>query len=301
MTTFLSYAKSCSDCHATAGVCSSKGDFVTCSCTSGYIGNGVNCTAISSCSTESCCPAGYYWDNRVGYKVCTDINECANSTLNKCIPSSTCINRNGIHLCSTSRSIACTSSVCPFDQDCLNVGGTVQCADPCSNYQTLNGTTRLSTIDSTGVFATDRYNFGWFRYTGSAGLRMQEGCVGILKCGSLEPFSLNGSHPAVGEGVKMVPLTINSLTGCVTGASIPVKACPGNFFIYKFTGSVKIDVFCTDPLFTETSVIPTISTTTTTPTTTSTTTTTPTTTTTTPTTTTTTPTTTTTTPTTTTT
>ncbi|KAM8977289.1 uncharacterized protein RCH25_042656 [Pelodytes ibericus] len=291
-------AKSCSDCHATASDCAIKTDYVVCTCSPGYIGNGVNCTAITLCSTQSCCPTGYYWDDRAGYKTCTDINECADNTLNKCIPSTTCINKNGFHLCSTSRSITCSTSVCPFDQDCVNVGGTVQCADPCANYQTVNGTSRLSTLNSTGVFATDRFTFGWVRYIGDAGLRMQLGCTGSLKCGSFEPFSLNGTHPTIGEGVKLVPLVINSLAGCVNGPSIPVKACPGNFYIYKFTGSLKYDVFCTDPTFNAASVIPTMAPTTTAPTTTTptTTTTTPTTTTTTPTTTTTTPTTTTTTP-----
>ncbi|XP_018425807.1 PREDICTED: mucin-5AC-like [Nanorana parkeri] len=283
-------ALTCSSCHPTASTCTQKSGYVTCSCISGYAGNGINCTAIASCTTETCCIPGYYWDSRVGYKLCTDINECADATLNKCVPSSTCTNRVGIHLCGSTRSVACPSSTCSYDQDCLNVGGTVQCTDPCLNYQLLNGTSRLSTINSTGVFVTDRYNFGWFRYNGTVGLRMQEGCVGSIKCGSAEPYTLNASHPAIGQGVVMMPLFANSVTGCTAAGTIPVKACAGGYYVYKFSGSLKSEVYCTPTTTTPTTTTPTTTTpTTTTPTTTPPTTTTPTTTTTTPTTTTTTP------------
>ncbi|XP_053561332.1 uncharacterized protein LOC128652419 [Bombina bombina] len=287
--TLTSNAQSCAFCHATAGVCTQKTNYVSCSCSSGYIGNGINCTVMLSCGTESCCPQGYTWDNRVGYKQCVDVNECADSSLNKCVPSNTCTNKNGIHLCGSTRSIACSGTVCSNDQDCLKVNGAEQCADPCLYYQTLNGESRLSTLNSTGIFTTDRFNFGWFRYTGNSGLRIQEGCVGSLKCGSAEPFTLNGSHPAIGEGVTIVSLNSNGVSGCSLGASIPVKACAGGYFVYKFSGTLKTEVYCTDPAFNSNSSIPTKAptttlttttpaTTTTTPTTTTPTTTTPTTT-----------------------
>ncbi|XP_069612567.1 uncharacterized protein [Ranitomeya imitator] len=271
-------AKTCASCHPTAGLCTQKTDYVTCSCMSGFAGNGINCTPIASCTTETCCSEGYYWDNRVGYKICTDINECTDVTLNKCVPSSTCVNKIGIYLCGTTKNIACNTGVCAFDQDCLNVGGTVQCADPCQNYQQLNGTNRLSTINSTGVFTTDRYNFGWFRYNGT-GLRMKEGCIGSSKCGSAEPFTLNSSHPAIGQGVVLMSLIANTATGCTATGTIPVKACPGQYYVYKFSGNLKSEDYCTDassfvvPTLAPTTTI--ITTTTTTPTTTTPTTTTP--------------------------
>ncbi|XP_063813284.1 mucin-2-like [Pseudophryne corroboree] len=254
----------------------------------GYFGNGINCTAMASCTTATCCSQGYTWDSRVGYKVCTDINECTDSTLNKCVPTSTCINRVGVYLCGNNRNIVCNNSICPFDQDCLNIGGVVQCADPCSYYQLQNGTTRLSTINSTGVFATDRYNVGWYRYSGSVGLRMQQGCVGSIKCGSAAPFTLNSSHPAIGQGVVLLPLLSNTVSGCTAGGTIPVKACSGQYYVYKFSESLGSEVYCTDPTtgFVIPTMLPTTTTTTattTSPTTTTTpTTTTPTTTTTTP-------------------
>ncbi|KAM9320187.1 uncharacterized protein PAF06_004674 [Gastrophryne carolinensis] len=275
-------AKSCSSCHS-AATCAQQTGYVTCSCSSGYAGDGISCTPISSCTTATCCSQGYTWDNRAGYKVCTDVNECLDTTLNNCVPSSTCINKVGIYLCSSSRTVGCPNNTCAFDQDCLSNGTAIQCADPCTNYMILNGSTRLSTINSTGVFSTDRYNFGWFRYNGTTGLRMQQGCVGALKCGSAEPYTLNGSHPAIGQGVVMMNLLSNTVTGCTAAGTIPVKACPGGFYVYKFTGSLQTEVYCTDPAGFVVPTMPpttTIPTTTTTPTTTTrpTTTTTPTTT-----------------------
>lgn len=242
---FNTDAKTCASCDATAGVCTQGTGYVTCSCAAGFAGNGTTCTPISSCTTATCCSQGYTWNNNVGYKICTDINECADATLNKCVPSSTCVNKVGIYLCSSNRNVVCTNVACAFDQDCLNVGGAVQCADPCLNFQLLNGASRLSTINSTGVFPTDRFNFGWFRYNGTTGLRMKEGCVGGLKCGSAEPFTLNGTHPAIGNGIVMMNLLANSGSTCTAAGTLPVKACPGGYYVYKFSGSLKSEVYCT--------------------------------------------------------
>ncbi|XP_063297832.1 mucin-2-like [Pelobates fuscus] len=239
-------AKTCNDCNVTRVICDERPGYVSCSCKDGYIGNGLNCTRILSCKDSQCCSKGYTWDKEK--KTCVDIDECADASLNKCSPPATCINKKGIFLCLNKRDSLCPSDVCPNDLDCLTVNGNIQCADPCENYQELDGETRLSTIQSTGRFRNDRYNIGWFRFTGRAGLSLIEGCVGPLKCGSLEPFSLDGPHPAMGEGVKMVPLIINAMIGCLPGSSIPVKACPGRFYVYKLTGSIKLDVYCTDPV-----------------------------------------------------
>ncbi|NP_001104208.1 uncharacterized protein LOC100126633 precursor [Xenopus laevis] len=251
---YSQYASSCSDCNSYA-VCDDRSGFVYCSCKSGYIGNGFNCTPITSCGTSPCCPQGYSWDIKT--KTCVDINECSDPVLNKCSPPSTCANRNGIYLCANNRNSLCPTSVCGIEQDCVSIGGAPQCADPCDNYKELNGTSRLSTIDSSGRFQTDRFTFGWTRYVGKVGVSMKQGCVGALKCGSAEPFTLGGQHPALGEGVKMVPLQVNRKTGCTPGASIPVKACPGGYYVYKFSGSVASEVFCTDPTTTPTTLAPT--------------------------------------------
>ncbi|XP_068119849.1 uromodulin-like [Hyperolius riggenbachi] len=268
-------AKACSDCNSTTTAnCAAKSGYVSCSCKPGYVGNGWNCTIMAFCDTSPCCPDGYTWDTK--QKLCADINECASSTLNKCSPTDTCVNRNGIYLCNINRKAPCggsEDSPCTSDQDCLRISGAAQCADPCYNYQQVNGANRLANISSTGRFPTDRKLFGWYRYVGT-GSSLKEGCVGPLKCGSLEPYTLGGSHPKIGDGIQMVPLLINSVAyGCYNGSNISVKACPGGYYVYKFSGSLKFDVYCTTPTTTSTTTTPTTTSTITTPTTTTTTTT----------------------------
>ncbi|XP_068119921.1 uromodulin-like [Hyperolius riggenbachi] len=267
-------AKSCSDCNSTTTAnCAAKSGYVSCSCKPGYVGDGWNCTIMEFCDTSPCCPDGYSWDNK--QKLCVDIDECASPTLNKCSPTDTCVNQNGTYLCNRNRNAPCgrsEDSHCTSEHDCLRISGETQCADPCYNYQQVNGANRLANISSTGRFPTDRNLFGWYRYVGT-GSSLKEGCVGPLKCGSLEPYTLGGSHPKIGDGIQMVPLLINSVaSGCYNGPNISVKACPGGHYVYKFCGSLKFDVYCTGETTTPTT------TTTTTPTTTPTTTTTTTTT-----------------------
>uniref|UniRef100_A0A8C5M3B4 Uncharacterized protein n=1 Tax=Leptobrachium leishanense TaxID=445787 RepID=A0A8C5M3B4_9ANUR len=238
-------AKTCSDCDvANNAICEQKPEgYVVCSCPAGSIGNGHKCTKMVYCSGYNCCPKGYVWDQ--AGKKCVDINECNIPTQNMCSPSSTCQNMKGVYLCNNINKAPCTSAACPDNLDCLTINGNAKCADPCTNYLPLNGDARLFTINSTGKFLTDRNNVGWYRYTGNIAVSMKEGRVGALKCGSLEPYSLGGPHPAIGEGVKMVPLLINGLNGYSAGPSIPVKACPEGFYVYKLTGMLKFDVYCT--------------------------------------------------------
>eukprot|EP00079_Xenopus_tropicalis_P033529 XP_017947300.1 PREDICTED: uromodulin-like [Xenopus tropicalis] len=242
MTTISSNAKTCSDCNGTASSdCTQETGYVKCSCKQGYVGDGFNCTPIVFCNSLNCCPQGYSWNSAL--MGCVDINECSSMTLNNCPTLSACANKNGIYLCSTSRTLRCPTSACDPDKDCMNINNVPICADPCTNYAWLDGTSRLFTINSTRRFSTDRFYFGWFRYTNN--FIMKEGCVGSLKCGSLEPFTLGGTLPTNTSAVVMVPLIINYLTGCSSGTQIPVKACPGGFYVYKFSGTLRTDVYCT--------------------------------------------------------
>ncbi|XP_073525054.1 uromodulin-like [Phyllobates terribilis] len=242
--TLTSNAKSCNFCNPSNANCEQKSVYGICSCKAGFIGNGLNCTRMAFCDTSRCCPDGYSWDIRK--KICVDINECSSPTLNKCSPTETCLNRNGIYLCTPNPSALCSGETCPSDQDCLKVNDSFQCADPCDVYNDLNGDSRLSSIESTGRFNTDRYNFGWFRYVGSLTASMKVGPVGALRCGSLEPYSLAEDHPNIGDGIKMVSLLSNSLSGSVVAGKLPVKACPRGYYVYKFSGMLRFDVYCTD-------------------------------------------------------
>ncbi|XP_044140393.1 uromodulin-like [Bufo gargarizans] len=237
-------AKSCNFCNSTIStICNVRSGYVICSCAAGYIGNGVDCTRMVFCDKYKCCPKGYNWD--LNKKLCVDINECLSPTLNTCSPTETCNNLNGIYLCVPNPSALCSGTACSSDQDCLQINGKYQCADPCDWYSLLNGDDRLSSIDSAGRFSTDRYNFGWFRYVGKNTASLKVGTVGPLKCGSLEPFSLRDVHPNIGDGIKLLPLISNSLRGTINAGNLPVKACPKGYYVYKFSGMLKHDVYCT--------------------------------------------------------
>ncbi|XP_069077589.1 uromodulin-like [Pleurodeles waltl] len=236
------HARACSDC-ASDSICQPKWNYVTCVCKAGFTGNGFQCMETSACTATGCCPSGYTWDE----ETCVDVDECTDLSLNKCSPPSTCVNEMGTYVCTEDRSVPCNVSPCDSSMDCLNVNGELQCTDPCLNYQELDGTARLSNVSSTGRFLSDRSLYGWFRYMGSAGVRMKEGCVGGLRCGSAEPFTLVGSHPALEAGIRTIPVQINTISGaCTRYGSILVKACPGDFYVYKFSGSSRSEVFCTD-------------------------------------------------------
>ncbi|XP_075703379.1 uromodulin-like [Rhinoderma darwinii] len=241
---YFTYAKSCSFCNTTNSNCEARVGYVICTCKPGFIGNGLSCTRIVFCDTYKCCPDGYTWDAK--NKQCADINECLTPTLNKCSPRETCINRNGIYLCVPNTSALCSGTACSSNQDCLKINDSFQCADPCDYYDLLNGDNKLSSIESTGRFITDRYNFGWFRYVGRITASLKVGAVGTFKCGSLEPFSLGGDHPDIGDGIKSVPIISNLLTGSVRAGSIPVKACARGYYVYKYSGMLKYDVYCTE-------------------------------------------------------
>ncbi|KAL0166228.1 hypothetical protein M9458_038072, partial [Cirrhinus mrigala] len=66
---------------------------------------------------------------------------------------------------------------------------------------------------------------------------MSEWCVSFTGCGGEVGLYLNGSHPTLGDGV-----VTREVFGSYFGSyrcndyvsnSIQVKACPGNYYVYK--------------------------------------------------------------------
>ncbi|XP_075189738.1 uromodulin-like [Anomaloglossus baeobatrachus] len=253
------YAKACPDCSKDA-TCKPYPNYaaITCTCTSGSAGNGFNCTKLVFCDSTNCCPQGYTWSKDT--QNCVDIDECKTNT-DKCATTNNCYNKNGIYICKYDASILCPDKACSSDRDCVKQNGLETCVDPCNNPEELDGASRLFTINSTGRFQTDRYNFGWFRY--KSGYRMKQGPVGSLKCGSLNPYSLVPDYQTITQTVQTVSLWSNT-DPPAAGPSIQVKACPGGYYVYKFSGSLAFEVYCTEPPTTPTTEPPTTPTTTTT-------------------------------------
>ncbi|XP_069478916.1 mucin-2-like [Ambystoma mexicanum] len=278
--THQQYASSSSFCNMIRATFTPKKEgYGICVCQLGYMGDGYTCSPQSSCGSTKCCGPGFTWDGNK--RMCVNVNECADPTLNKCVPKGACLDFNGGYLCKQDRSAACDSAPCGADQDCVLVNGVPQCADPCLDYQELSGPSRLSSTVSKGRFLSDRYLVGWYRFVGSMGVQMKEGCLGGgLKCGSAEPFTLlEGSHPTLGTGIQLAPLLMNkvpsspAVASCPKVGSILVKACPAppsksshnGFYIYKFSGSINAEVYCTDPSRTSLNPLPTTPAPTTTP------------------------------------
>ncbi len=66
---------------------------------------------------------------------------------------------------------------------------------------------------------------------------MPEWCVSYLACGGFSSLWLAGSHPRLEDGVVTRDIYGSHLEQCsyYRSDSIQVKACPGNYYVYKFT------------------------------------------------------------------
>ena len=74
---------------------------------------------------------------------------------------------------------------------------------------------------------------GWHRFQGAAGNRMADKCVPENRCGSSMPGWLNGTHPAIDEGVVTREVRFSSSYHCCDRSqNVRVKNC-GAYFLYE--------------------------------------------------------------------
>ncbi|TSK20061.1 Uromodulin [Bagarius yarrelli] len=221
----------------------------TCSCTDGFSGNGITCYNISACSTPgaSCCPDGYGWAEHS----CVDIDECS-SEKNPCTAPLQCKNQPGSFACLTpdaytkdtmlnikqdSNQPRCGGKVCSSGQDCINVNGALSCVDPCQYYTILDDPWRSTNSNTSTLHCDMGINWqGWYRmYLGSASVQMPERCIRPNTCGTNAPIWLKSPPPSQSEGVVQATVCASWVTGCCGYEfSIGIKACPGNYYVYKF-------------------------------------------------------------------
>uniref|UniRef100_A0A8C1TX19 ZP domain-containing protein n=1 Tax=Cyprinus carpio TaxID=7962 RepID=A0A8C1TX19_CYPCA len=116
--------------------------------------------------------------------------------------------------------------------------------DPCINYNTLNDSWR--NILSYGYIYGSSANYddtgvnwdGWYRlFLNGLSAQMPEWCVSYLACGGFSSLWLAGSHPRLEDGVVTRDIYGSYFEQCSYYRSDPiqVKACPGNYYVYKFT------------------------------------------------------------------
>lgn len=114
--------------------------------------------------------------------------------------------------------------------------------DPCINYNTLNDSWR--NIRSYGYIYGSSANYddtgvnwdGWYRlFLNGLSAQMPEWCVSYLTCGGFSSLWLAGSHPRLEDGVVTRDIYGSYFEQCSYYRSDPiqVKACPGNYYVYK--------------------------------------------------------------------
>ncbi|GAA6079843.1 uncharacterized protein LOC113638907, partial [Tachysurus ichikawai] len=110
--------------------------------------------------------------------------------------------------------------------------------DPCKKYSSLNQDWRATNYSTKDV-ACDRnmqWN-GWYRlfYRGRS-IQIQELCVKAESCGTHSPLWLSGGHPRKRDGIVTRKVCGNWNSNCCNFKSPPiqVKACQGNYYVYKF-------------------------------------------------------------------
>ncbi|KAM9462919.1 uncharacterized protein Hap1MRO34_016795 [Clarias gariepinus] len=110
--------------------------------------------------------------------------------------------------------------------------------DPCKNYKSLNQDWRATnyTTKSVSCDRNVRWN-GWYRmfYRGKS-IQMPELCVKRERCGTHAPLWLVGGHPRKRDGIVTRKVCGHWNNNCCAFKSPPiqVKACRGNYYVYKF-------------------------------------------------------------------
>uniref|UniRef100_A0A3B1K7K0 ZP domain-containing protein n=1 Tax=Astyanax mexicanus TaxID=7994 RepID=A0A3B1K7K0_ASTMX len=115
-------------------------------------------------------------------------------------------------------------------------------SDPCDNYNVLDEYWRTTKSYYTGHDDTIVEWNGWYRlFLQGASAQMPEWCVSYMTCGGYTPLALGGAHPQVQDGIVIREVYGSSGSQCTAyrSNSIQVKACPGNYYVYKL---VKPDV-----------------------------------------------------------
>ncbi|XP_031414129.1 pancreatic secretory granule membrane major glycoprotein GP2-like isoform X2 [Clupea harengus] len=125
-------------------------------------------------------------------------------------------------------------------------------SDPCHTYTELNDTWRANTNLDWSVVRCDRdvQWQGWYRmfYQGTS-VGMPESCVPTKRCSTNAPLWLNGLHPRQEEGIVTREVCGSYGGNCcyLKPPSIQVKACPGNYTVYKLVDPLGCNLaYCTD-------------------------------------------------------
>ncbi|XP_069841013.1 uromodulin-like [Dendropsophus ebraccatus] len=265
----------CSDvqCHLNATCENYVGYKQQCVCKEGFIGNGSNCFDIDECAGNSwwhatpylytscvnsigsfnaSCYSGYIYEETNG---CIDIDECASDYPNGCHPLAICINTDGSYFCYCSYGYfgdgkQCVENEClqsttcnDSSTDCIKDLTSHTCTNPCFNYTTITSSPSGTTSTYYSLYSGP-YKYGWYRFGGGA-LQIPEYCLPSGTCGSYTPIWMNGAHPTINDGIVSRTACVSTNNRCCMGYfSMPVKACPGGYYVYKLDGIFFYNYYC---------------------------------------------------------
>ncbi|KAL7856983.1 hypothetical protein SRHO_G00158820 [Serrasalmus rhombeus] len=110
--------------------------------------------------------------------------------------------------------------------------------DPCYHYSVLDQPWRATNFSTKNVACDQKVQWkGWYRlfYHGKT-IQMPERCVKMDMCGTHAPLWLLGGHPRIRDGIVTRKVCGHWNRNCCAFKSPPiqVKACKGNFYVYKF-------------------------------------------------------------------
>uniref|UniRef100_A0AAY5L7P4 UMOD/GP2/OIT3-like D8C domain-containing protein n=1 Tax=Esox lucius TaxID=8010 RepID=A0AAY5L7P4_ESOLU len=134
---------------------------------------------------------------------------------------------------------SCGAQQCPAGQDCSSAN---TCYDPCQSYTSLNDSWRsTNNTDQSNLHCDQNLQWqGWYRmFLEGTSVRMPDYCVPIQRCGTHAPMWIDGTHPSIQDKVVQRGVCGSWTSGCCTFRSNPIhiKACPGNYYVYKFVTS----------------------------------------------------------------
>ncbi|KAK7135038.1 hypothetical protein R3I93_018217 [Phoxinus phoxinus] len=114
--------------------------------------------------------------------------------------------------------------------------------DPCYDYTILDEQNRspddfLAVNNHTYGYDDTRIEWrGWYRlFINGSSAQMPEWCFSYMSCGGFSSLWLDGSHPQLEDGVvtRDVYGSYYELCSYYRSDPIQVKACPGNYYVYK--------------------------------------------------------------------
>uniref|UniRef100_A0A671KPF4 ZP domain-containing protein n=1 Tax=Sinocyclocheilus anshuiensis TaxID=1608454 RepID=A0A671KPF4_9TELE len=131
--------------------------------------------------------------------------------------------------------------------------------DPCNNYSIFDDQNRSpndfffyhNTIN--GYDDTRVEWHGWYRlFIDGLSAQMPEWCFSYMSCGGYSSLWLGGPHPEIEDGVVTREVYSSDYERCSYYRSDPiqVKACPGNYYVYKLIRTYRIipaPAYCADP------------------------------------------------------